>query len=225
MVRRLARGTLVVDGHVVGALLQQLTEQHGGRGARAVAQVVRGQGERAWDDPVHEGGAEAGQRRQLMVAIRPGLMDQHGQGALLGLADHMPRQLGEVRDVQFGNDQGDDAGAALAQVTPGQVHPVAELFDGLAHHLPGPVGDMGVVVDDIGDRLLRHARTTCDVLDPGPCHRDLPASRARAGLCPSATAPARAQVGVTPGVTPRAPSPLPVLGPQLFTAHVHRCKN
>lgn len=155
-----------------------------------------------------------------MLAVRPALVDEHGEREPLRLTDDVAGELGEVRHVQLGHHEGDDARPALSQVAPGQVHPVAEMVDGLADDAPGPVGDMDVVVDHVGHRLLRHPRVPCDVLDPGPCHAHLPGlERCRVYV------PVRPRWTEAPGQVPARPSGLrPAVLPELFTANVHRCK-
>ncbi len=170
---------------MVGAVGQQFAQQDGRRRPGVRVQVLRREGQRAEDDAVHEVRTETGQCRLLLLAVRAGLVDQHGQGAPLGLPDDMAGQFREIRDVEFGHYQGDDARPSAAQVPSGEVDAVTEVVDRLLHHPPGPVGHMDVVVEHVGHRFLRHPRMPCDVLDPRPCHPQPPRPRYAPSLCGS----------------------------------------
>jgi hypothetical protein len=120
-------------------------------------QVVRLHGQRAQDRGVDALRAHRGDDRLLALAGALRLLDQHRPGPAVRGGDHQPGELGEVRVVQLGDGQHDEAGPALAQVARAKVGAVAGLGDRLLHPLARGRGDEGVAVHHVRDRLDRDA--------------------------------------------------------------------
>ena len=97
------------------------------------------------------------QRLNLAFARVLRRLDDHAQAQLLGLFDDQRRKLREVRHLQIGNGEADDAGLSPAQIARGHVQRVAELVDGLVDLVSRGLRHELVVVDHIRHRFDRYA--------------------------------------------------------------------
>ena len=97
------------------------------------------------------------QRLQLTVTRILRRLHDHAQADLLRLLDDERRQLREVRHLQVGNGQADDAGLPSAQVACRHVHRVSQFRDGFVDLVARGLRDEFVIVDNVGNRFYRYA--------------------------------------------------------------------
>ena len=164
VVRRLAGGRHVVDHHVVGwSVVDPLAQQDHRRRVGAFGQVVAGESERAEDEAVDQLVAQAADDLALAVVGTLCLVDQNGPAVQVCLTHQMPGEFGEVRHVQLGNRQGDDAGTSTAQAARRQVGPVVESGDRAFDPAAGLRPHVYVAVHDVRHGLRGHPGKLRDV--------------------------------------------------------------
>lgn len=156
----------VVDGDVVvRCFVLALAEQDQWRGLGARHEVLGLQVDGAEDESVDHMGAEALADQELLLPESGGVVDQDGVVVAGGRVDDGSGEFREVRVAEFGDGEGDDAGAALAQMAGGEVRPVAELVDRLLHLGAHRGCDVLIVVHHVRHGLDGHARPLCNVLE------------------------------------------------------------
>ncbi|MGX1274389.1 hypothetical protein RKD18_007583 [Streptomyces phaeoluteigriseus] len=168
----------VVDGDVVvRQVVVPFAEQHQRDLLRPVAQVVELQLDGAEDETVDDPGPEALTDEDLLFAAAARVVQQHDEIVSGGGVDDGGRQFREVGVAEFGQCEGDDAGAPFTQMPGGQVGPVAEHVDGPLDPLAHGRCDVLVVVHHVGDGLDGDPRVRGNVLEADPHGNPFPASR------------------------------------------------
>jgi hypothetical protein len=177
-----ARRLDVLHRDVVGRAAEDaLAEQHEGEGDVEQVDVVLTEAFGAEQDAVGQPQTLAGERGELAVAGRAGLVDDDADVVHGGRPDDGIRQLGEIVLAQLGDRQADDSGLAGTQAAGREVRPVVELRDRGEHPLAGRRTHVGVVVDDVRNGLDRDAGNEGDVMKRRRHERSL-SSRARPSL-------------------------------------------
>ncbi len=99
---------------------------------------------------------------QLALGIPVRLVDDHREAVLAAEFHERARQFGEVRSVEFGKHQGDEARAPTLQDAGDLAGAVVHLLDHPQDAGAGLRSDAGETVDDVGHRADGHVRRFCD---------------------------------------------------------------